>query len=332
MKTKYAKSQCCYAKIYRFGHRRRQCSYCKKTWSIRPRKRGRPIVHISSNILRQVFLEKYTLRHLLQRRSGLHPQTFRYRFRQVLRRFVNGPNPQQIPPGPLILLADGLWFYFHNEPWVLYLTALRSVSGKIAVFLDPVLLRGREGAYQWKQVLNTIPSESQSRIRVLVADNLQGMKRTAQQNGWILQLCHFHLISKLQIQRGRARRALKGGGVREEIYQNIRKSIATPDELHLNTLLARLTLLANTFCGTQRIQAAVREFLHSVRYYRSYRKYPELNIPTTTNTVESMCSIVRDLLRRNHCASSPKSLLRWATAQIRMRQTLTCNGNHYQQK
>ena len=331
MKTKHAKSPCCQSPIYRFGQRRRQCSSCKKTWSIRIKKRGRPIACIPSNVLNQIFLEKYTLGHLIQRRSRLKLSAFRHRFRQALRRFVAGPSHQKIPSGPLILLADGLWFHFHKKPWILYLVALKSCSGKTAVFLDPILLPDKEGAFKWKHVFAAIPTEPRARIQALVVDNLNGMKLIAKQEGWILQLCHFHLILKLQIQRGRERRVLKGGNVREEIYHIIRQALETQDESCLNSLLERLIYLSQTFCGTQRIQAMVREFIQSIKYYRAYRTHPELNLPNTTNTVESMCGIIRDLLRRNRCASSPKSLLQWTTALIRLRKELTCNGKHHQQ-
>ena len=331
MKTKHAKSLCCHAQIYRFGHRRRQCSACKRTWSIRPKKRGRPNVRTPSNILSQIFLKKYTLNQLVQRRPGIRLLNFRHRFRQALRRFVTGPSTQKFPSGPLILLADGLWFHFHNKPWILYLTALKSCSGKTAVFLDPILLPEKEGAAKWKQVFAKIPLEPRARIRVLVVDNLNGMTLIAKQEGWVLQLCHFHLILKLQIQRGRARRALQGGNVREEIYRMILQALETSDQTHLNALLERLIHLAQTCCGTQRIQATVREFIQTIKYYRAYRIHPELNMPCTTNTVEAMCCIIRDLLRRNRCASSPKSLLLWTTALIRLRQELTCNGKHHQQ-
>jgi len=331
MKTKHAKSPCCHVKVYRFGHRRRQCSSCKRTWSIRLKKRGRPIVRIPLNALNQIFLEKYTLIHLVQRRPRIQLLAFRYRFRQLLHRFVAHPAPQKLPSGPLVLLADGLWFHFHNKPWILYLTALKSCSGKTAVFLDPILLPGKEGAYKWKQAFAAIPSEPRSRIRALVVDNLQGMKRITKKEGWILQLCHFHLILKLQIQRGRERRMLKGGCIREEIYYLIRQALEASSGPHLNALLTRLIRLAQTYCGTQRIQAMVREFLQSIRYYRAYWAHPELNLPTTTNSVEAMCCIIRDLLRRNRCASNPKSLLLWTTALIRIRKELTCNGKHYQQ-
>ena len=331
MKTKHAKSSCCYAQVYRFGHRRRQCSACKRTWSIRPKKRGRPRIRIQSNILKQIFLEKYTLNHLSKRRSGVNLANFRHRFRQTLDRFVAQSSPQEIPSGPLVLLADGLWFRFRKRRWILYLMALKSCKDRTAVFLDPILCLGNEGKSAWEQVFSTIDPNTRSRIQALVVDNLNGMKKIAEYQGWILQLCHFHLIQKFQIQYRRQRRKLKGGPVREEIYRLIRQVLETTEEPILNASLERLTELTQTSCGTRRIQAAIQDFLKSINYYRSYIAYPQLNLPNTTNTVESMASIIRDLLRRNRCASSPKSLQRWATALIRLRKELNCNSKHHQQ-
>jgi hypothetical protein len=282
-------------------------------------------------MLNQVFLKKFTLIQLAQRRRGVSLSNLRHRFRQTLRRFVAKPSPQQFPSGPLILLADGLWFHFHHKPWILYLAALKSCHGKTAVFLDPILLPDKEGAFKWDQVFAAIPPEPRARIRAMVVDNLNGMTTIAQQEGWILQLCHFHLTLKLQIQRGRKRYALKGGNVREKIYRLILRALETKDETCLKSILKHLTYLATTFCGTQRIQASVREFIQTVHYYRAYLAHPDLNMPSTTNTVESMCCIIRDLVRRNRCSSSPSSLLAWTTALIRLRKELTCNGKHHQQ-
>lgn len=331
MKTKHAKSPCCNVKIYKFGHRRRQCSACKRTWSIRKKKRGRPRIRIQSDVLKQVFLEKYTLNHLAKRRSAIGLANFRYRFRQTLERFVEYPSPQKLPSGPLVLLADGIWFRFRKRRWILHLMALKSCSDNTAVFLDPILRLGNEGKSGWEQVFSTIAPEPRGRIQALIVDNLNGMKKIAKHEGWVLQLCHFHLIQKFQIQYRRQRRKLKGGPVREEIYQLIRQVIETTQEPLLKASLERLTKLTQTSCGTRRIQAAVQDFLHSVSYYRSYLTQPQLNLPNTTNTVESMASIIRDLLRRNRCASSPKSLRQWTIAMIRLRKELNCNGKNHQQ-
>jgi hypothetical protein len=286
---------------------------------------------MQSDVLNQVFLEKYTLGHLSKRRPGVGLINFRHRFRQALRRFVARTSPQKLPSGPLILLADGLFFYFQKRAWVLYLMAVKSCTGKTAVFLDPILLPQSESAVRWRQVLAAIPLKTKARIRALVTDNLNGMKQIAQHEGWVLQLCHFHLIQKFQVQHRRQRRALKGGAMREEIYRLIRQILEIPSGTLLKASVVQLTQLAQNRRIPYRIQAVIREFLSSINYYRTYRIYPELNLPSTTNTIESMNCIIRDLLRRNHSASSPQSLLRWATTLIRLRKKLNCNGKHHQQ-
>lgn len=277
-------------------------------------------------LLHKVLLNGYTLRQLTERRTRLSLATVRYRFRQALGRFVSRPGPQKIPRGPLVLLADGLWFQFARKPWVLYLTALKSCSGHSAFFLDPLLFPGKEGATRWEQVVAAIPAHAQARIRALVVDNLRGMHLLAKRRRWVLQLCHFHLILKLQVHRRGPRRALKGGTVREEIYRLIRNALELPEGPRLSRVIGRLERLAQTSCGTQRMQAVVREFLYCIGHYRAYQAHPTLGLPTTTNTVESMGGIIRDLLRRSRAASSPRSLLLWATALIRLRPEITCNG------
>jgi hypothetical protein len=77
---------------------------------------------------------------------------------------------------------------------------------------------------------------------------------------------------------------------------------------------------------------AVREFLRRTEHFRAYRRHPELGLPSTTGTVEAMGRIVRDLMRQTRSISSPQALQLWATALIRMRPTVMCNGKHFQPK
>ena len=252
--------------------------------------------------------------------------TYRYRFRKALERFVARPSPQGLPSGPLVLLADGLWFQFKRKPWVLYLMALKSCQGHQAVFLDPVLVAGSETLARWEEALGHIPRAASRRICAMVVDNLPGMRRVARQRGWVLQLCHFHLLLKLYGQRASRPHALRGGPVREEIQQLIRQALSLPDGVSLNKTLQRLRILSKTDCGTARIQMTVRAFLRDLRFYRSYLDHPQLGLPQTTNTVESMGRLLREMFRRNRSGSNPASTLRWATAFIRIRPTVVCNS------
>lgn len=325
-----AKSPCCRQPVVRFGGRRRQCVRCKKTWSIRPKKRGRPPKIAPPSALRDALLNGYSLRHLAHRRPGLKLPAFRKRFRHALRLCVSQPRNIALPKGPLILLMDGVWFRFARKQWVLYLAALRACRDHRAVFLDPVILEGREGLNRWEQVVATIPMKARRRICALVVDNLRGMEKLARHHRWALQLCQFHLLLKLQVQRTRSSRALRGGSVRLELYRLIRKVLDLPEGPQLYAALDQLRRLERTSCGTKRIRAMVREFLRCVGFYRTCRSRPELNLPATTNAVESMGSIVREMLR-NRAGTSPRSVQLWATALIRHRPGITCNGKIYQQ-
>jgi hypothetical protein len=283
-------------------------------------------------VLRKVLLEGYSLYHLSKRRPSLSLPTLRYRFRQTLQRFIAQPDARQLPAGPLILLADGLWFQFDKKPWVLYLIALKPCKGKKALFLDPILLPGKEAAIRWKQAFANVPPEAYRRIRALAVDNLRGMDVIARRERWVLQLCQFHLILKLQAHRGMMPHRLQGGKVRQEIFLLVRQALDAPDTAQTNHALARLADLISRPCGPQRIEQVVREFLRRVAYYRSCRMHPSLGLPATTNAVESMGGVIRDMLRRNRSASSPKALLAWATALIRLRPEVVCNGKHHQPK
>lgn len=287
---------------------------------------------MAHSILERVFQQGFTLRQLRSRRDGVALPAYRYRFRTALRRFLARPSPQQIPRGPLVLLADGLWFDFAGRPWVLYLTALKSCTGTHAIFLDPRLFPDKEGASRWRQVVASLPPAIRQRVQGLVVDNLPGMQKLAAQHGRVLQLCHFHLLMKLQVRRSGVRYALRGGTVRAELDGLIRNAIVLPDGRRLDRTLLRLRRLAAGDCGTLRIQTTVREFLHRVMFYRAYLTYPQLDLPTTTNAVESMGRLVREMFRRNRAGSNPASLLRWATAFIRMRPRINCNGHPINRK
>ena len=172
---------------------------------------------------------------------------------------------------------------------------------------------------------NCTPVYTSRRIQALVVDNLPGMRRLAHQRQWVLQLCQFHLLLKLRAQRRGVRYALRGG-VREEIQQLVRSALQLPDGPHLTRTLKRLARLSQGDCGPQHIQTTVREFLSQLDHYRCYRTYPHLGLPWTTNAVESMGRILRELFRSSRAGSNPASVLLWATALIRIRPKVTCNG------
>src|SRR5574337_1241566 len=331
MNSLHAKSPCCRAKINRFGSRRRQCSRCKRTWSVRRKKRGRKPWRASPAFLEAVLVQGRTLKSLAPR-AGLTRQAVGHRCRQALRRFVSRPRVLGLPAGPLVLVLDGLYFRFRGKDWVLYLMAVKPCHQNRAVFLDPLLLPGRENLRGWSQAFTTIPAQIHRRIRASLSDEISGIIRLGTSQGWIVQLCHFHLISRLQSCRGRRNRRLAGRPLREALYQLTRQALELPDGSRLETVLKELRHLVRQATGLRVIRMIVREFLRRIDHFSAYRKYPELNLPTTTGSVEAMGRRVRDLMRQTRSISSPQALKLWATTLIRMRPTVMCNGKHFQQK
>jgi hypothetical protein len=224
---------------------------------------------------------------------------------------------------------DGLYFRFRGKDWVLYVMAVKPCHQNRAVFLDPVLRPGRENMQGWSQAFTTIPAYIHRRIRASVSDEIAGIIRLGKSQGWIVQLCHFHLISRLQNCRGRRNRKLVGRSLREALYQLTRKALDLPDGPRLKTVLKKLRRLVRKAAALRVICMIVREFLRRIDHFRAYRKYPKLNLPTTTGSVEAMNRRVRDLMRQTRSIRSPRALNLWATALIRTRPIVMCNGKHF---
>jgi hypothetical protein len=331
MHSWHAKSPCCRARIHRFGSRRRQCSHCKRTWRIRNKRRGRKPGRARPGTLQAVLLDGRTLKTLAPR-YGLTRQGLSWRFRRTLRQFVSRSRRLRLPRGPLVLILDGLYFRFQGEDWVLYVMAVKPCHQNRAVFLDPVLRSGRENMQGWSQAFTTIPASIHRRIRASVSDEIAGIIKLGKSRRWIVQLCHFHLISRLQNCRRRRNRKLAGRSLREALYQLTRKALDLPDGPRLQTVLKKLRRLVRKATALRVIRMIVREFLRRIDHFRAYRKYPKLNLPTTTGSVEAMNRRIRDLMRQTRSISSPQALILWATALIRTRPIVMCNGKHFSTK
>ena len=331
MHSCHAKSRCCRAKIYHFGSRRRQCSQCKRTWRVRKKRRGRKPRRARAGVLKAVLLDGRTLKTLAPR-YGLTDRGLSRRFRRSLRSFVSRPRALRVPRGPLVLVLDGLYFRFGGKDSVLYQMGVKPCHLNRAIFLDPVLLPGRENLRGWSQAIATIPPRIHRRIRASISDEISGIIKLGKSQGWIVQLCHFHLISRLQQCRGRRNRRLEGRPLREALYQNVRRALDLPDGPRLQNLLKKLRHLVRQATRLRVMRMIVREFLRRIDHFRAYRKYPELHLPTTTGSVEAMNRRVRDLMRQTRSIKTPHALHLWTTALIRKQPMVMCNGKHFSTK
>lgn len=322
MKNLHGKSPCCREKIYQHGNKRRKCSWCVRTWRVRKKKRGRKHYRPDKSLLKKIFIEGQRLRCYGEKKHLSSKGTASIRFRKVLDSFLKEPRKEKFLCREYILLFDALWFKFNRKRWTLYVIAARSARNTIAIFLDPVLLEGKESAACWKQIIDTLPLALKNRVKACVSDGFRGSKKLTKENAWILQRCHFHLIGQLQIRRGQ-RKNLKDKYVREEIYQTTRKLLTAKKIKVLKEQLQKL--ISRSDCP-RKLKSIICEFLRDLDDFRAYAKYPQLNLPITNNTTESMNKLIR---KQCSYLKTPESLKLWATAFIRMRPNIKCNGNNF---
>lgn len=319
MKIIQEKSKCCGAKIIRFGGKRRQCIACRKTWRVHPAKQGRRALRKRDNYLRKVFCQGFSIRQIASG-SNLSVDAFYKRFHNNLDRIINQKRIIRVRGQKLILIIDALWQYFKGELWTLYCLSIKSAASQKVILLDPTLRLGKENATTWGHLINQLPSSVKRRIIAMVSDGIRGIETIVEDNSWIIQRCHFHLLSLLQKMRGK-RAATPGRMIREEIYQSVKLALSERSEHRLDMLCKRLAFLAKNSQCPKRMKMMVRDFLRRLPEFRSYLAYPELNLPTTINVMESVNSLIR---RRVRGVNSPKAWHKWATGAIRFKSIFTC--------
>jgi hypothetical protein len=316
------KSPCCGAKVWSLSTRRRKCSKCLRRWRIRIKKRGRRKRRADHRLIDQVFLKQRSLTQLAAQRR-LSRQTLSARFRNVLRSRSLELSGLTACSEQAILLVDGLWFRFKRRQWVLYLMALRPIEKNQAIFLDPVLLEGSESKRAWLKAIATIPEERRTHIRAIVGDKFSGCRTIARTNGWILQLCHFHLLAEFKgrIQR---RSTTKGRFVRQEIFKLVQRALVTLDRVQLNAIIVCLKLLIADPDTPKRYKALVRGFLRTMDDYHAYLLYPDLRLPRTNGSSEAMGRRIRDLLYTTRSLSSTNALKIWVKNLVQIKPEIMC--------
>jgi len=324
----HAKSHCCREKIYHYGNRRRQCSLCGRTWTIRQKRRGRKRRRIDKNLLIKVLIQNQSLKHIAEQRKLTSWSAIQRRFRKALIWFVNQPRNISLPEQEYILIGDGFWHRFAKQDWVLYLIVLKPINKNFAILMDPVLLPGKESYETWQKVVRTIPLNIRRRIKAFVSDDFSASQKLSLNNHWIHQLCHFHLIAHLQIRRGRKKINIIGKNTRETIYQTIRKILTTRNSQQLKFLTSSLKQLTDEQDCPDKLRMIVNEFLRKMDCFRAYLNYPGLNLPITTGSIETIGKMIRRLCRT---IKNPEALRLWITAFIRLRSKITCNGKNFQQ-
>lgn len=329
METRHGEIGCLHPVVHRHGKHRRRCIKCEATWTIWKKRRGRKprkrrLAGVAHAMRRQQSMTSQA--HRAHRTISAMSQ----RYAATLTVLNRKPWLAHIPSGPLLLIIDALWFRFQGTRWTAYLMAVRSVNGEGAIFLRPILGKEWESAEGWSRCISGIPEDSRSRIVALISDSIRGIEHIAADHGWVLQRCHFHLMSRLHVFLGSIKRRIKWRSGRRRAYQTVREIIATTDPLITKRLSARIRrYLAHPLCPKP-YRYRLRELLRRLDEYRSYLLYPALNLPSTTNVMESMNSQIRGLLGRARGYRTPQALERWLLMFVRLHHTMKCRKKNLQ--
>lgn len=323
----HAKSQCCRGIIRRFGGRRRQCATCSKTWRIRYRKRGPSQLRIDSKLaIKYICGDLLPLSRVAKKRK-ISPQCFQYRFQHSLDVLLSQSSWPALPSKvPLIAIADGLIQVIEGKIFTLFVILLRPVNSHRAIICEPYLAPGHESPPNWRLAFGRLPKYWQNRILALICDGRIELLSLAKSRGWVTQRCHAHLKRRIQqyVSKGPLSRNRDEGqkvqGLVEIILKERNKLKMVQTMLKLQEKLKSMK--------SRNLRRTISGFLKHVPQYRSYLEHPELNLPATTNSVESVNGVIREVLRRARGFRTRRSFLRWVTAVLITKRYIACKGKN----
>lgn len=332
MSKLHEKSPCCGAFTRRFGGRRRQCAACRRTRSLYCHGRGRKHRRINSTLARNYLSNGSVNLTRHAKRLNISVPALRHRLRQSRDCLLEQESwLEPTNKGRLIVIADALLEYIDDQPFVLYLILLKSPDVDKAVILEPQLYPRYENKDDWLRVLNRLPKAVFSRIVAFIADGKPCFISICKAHGWVLQRCHFHLLAELQ-RFASFKRKSKNQRLVKYIRKHVLILITTTDQQQLTHSKLRLQhLIADPTVPARLKIRFLKGFLRNMDYYRSYLSHPALNFPSTTNSCEALCGIIRKLLFQVRGYNTPTALINWTKALLLTRKQISCKSAKYQQ-
>jgi len=326
MSTKHAKSPCCRGKIIKYGRRRRQCTACGKTWRLRPKKQGRKKKRYSSKLLEKYLDRQIPSIQVLSKLRVTSQSKLSARLRQELLEYVRKTPWPKAPQGKeLIAIADAMIQMINGKTHAIYFILLREIDSNRAVITKPFIMAGTESSPGWKKAFGKLPKKIFTSIKAIVCDGHLGFYCLAKANNWVIQRCHFHLLSSLQGRRSKSKYSQhrKTGSL---IYQAASSIINTRNKRTISCELNKFRKIIPTV-SSPRFKSMLSGFIRDHRDYQSYLKHPELKLPRTSNAAESVISTVRNLCYRARGFRTKKSFKLWIYALAKHRKQIVCNGH-----
>lgn len=311
------KSSCCRGKVRRFGGRRRQCVTCHRTWRVWQRKRGANRKRVVTKLLLDYFDNKC---------CPIRKPYLGARVRRTLEKYNLKEKWSEIPSGQLVAVADAMVQRINRKVFTVYYILLKDKSSDKAIIVSPVILAGTEDMIGWQKAFDLLPNNSQSRVVALVCDGRGSLISLAIRNDWLIQRCHFHL--RIRISNYTSSFYLsRHPSVAQEIGKLVTIVLTSKNETEVDSAVNNLDNYRITLFSAG-LRKVISGFVKNYCDYRTYLNYPELNLPATTNSIESLIGVVREIQHRARGFRSIGSLEKWIIGVLKHRKYQTCNGKH----
>jgi hypothetical protein len=317
------KLACTHPNVRHYGKRRRQCVVCKQTWRVWKCKRGRKQLRVSIKEA-AAFIEHCTK----PVRKGSHTRNRAQRHLAASRRLLVNTLP--FPPVPdgetLILIADAFVRHYEGAWHTWYVMLVRTQTSDQAIILPPYHRSGTETVAGWNEAFMHMPQSVATRVVALVCDGHNGLVLGARRRSWLIQRCHFHILATLQRHRSRWK---KGRNTLEatSLYRAVHTVLACTNENELEEALAEIQLLKDA-TKSRIVRLTLSGFLTNYRDYRTYLTAPSLNLPTTSNTAETLVGLIQELARRARGFRTVATFHEWIIAFVKVRRFIHCRGKH----
>ena len=326
MNIKHAKSSCCHGKIIRFGQRRRQCTICRRTWRIRQKKLGRKTIRVPDSMALRFLNNERLSCFSLARSSNLSEDQLNRRLKRSLETLALKTQYPELPQAKsLVVIADAMIQQIENRYYSVYFILVKKTGSSKAVIATPHFEEGKESWLGWVNAFNSLPPEIFKSIRAVVSDGHKGLLSLTKRNGWLIQRCHFHLLSSLQGRRSRGQYS-RHREIGEAVFRLVKDVLTNVVDSQLQDSIRQLQDMRD-HTDSPGLRRILRGFLKNYMQFRTYLNYPGLNLPRTSNSAESVVGSIRNLLYRAKGFRTLNSFKLWVEGLVKVKKEIANNGS-----
>lgn len=328
MLKKHPKSACCRAQIIRYGGKRRQCVSCNRTWTVRPKRRGRKKFRAAANLIDRYFSGSISSIRSLAKHNGWNRDRAQKMMQRSLEHYVarHGNDWQSSLPknGKLVAMADAMWHHIGKQRITVFIILIRPFCRTEAAIMLPSFWPGHEDGPGWEYAWQQVPNTYKRRICALICDGQRWLIDFGRQQSWVVQRCQFHLLANLQMYLGTRDRDRNS-----RVMKLVRCLFNTTDRQrsrHILNQLAKYRMMSKSR-GIRRVLSGLET---NYIDFQSYLCHPKMNLPITTNAAESCIKGIRELMRRCRGFRSPETLKLWIVGYVLWKKSIRCGGKNQQ--